>query len=240
MSYLIALLFALIPTLLGFANESRGFSVNNQRVTRVAIIDTGLDIEDIRFKDHICPEVGQDFTGGGLADVHGHGTHIAGLIQQNAGPANYCFIILKYYSETARGFVNMNHYLAALDSLYRFHPDVVNYSGGGDNSDEIERSIIANFPKTRFFVAAGNDGHDLDLHCDNFPACYADKLQNITVVGNLNGASSNFGKVVTSWFDGNNIESTVPYAISSSGLARMTGTSMSTALATGHYLHEHY
>lgn len=232
MSYLIALLFALIPALLGF-------SVNNQRVTRVAILDTGLDVDDIRFKDKLCPEVGEDFTGEGLNDIHGHGTHVAGLIKQYAGEANYCLIILKYYSEKDPSFINVNQYLQALDSLHKYKPDIVNYSGAGPIEERPERTIIATLPKVKFFVAAGNEGEDLDKRCDAFPACYADSLKNITVVGNLNGVS-NFGKVVTVWIDGNNIQSTVPYSISNNGLARMSGSSMSTAIETGRWVHEHY
>lgn len=221
-----------------FAPFFFGFTNNNKKITRVAIIDTGLNVEDPRFKDHLCPEVGEDFTGEGLTDIHGHGTHVAGLIKQYAGNVNYCLIILKYFSIKDSSSINTRQYLSALDSLNKYHPDVVNLSVTGPVSMPEERAIITNLSKTKFFVAAGNEGADLDLVCDAFPACYAKDLKNVTVVGNLNAKDSNHGSVVGLWINGTGVESTYPYTLDATGRHVLSGTSMSTAIATGKYIYE--
>lgn len=221
-----------------FAPFFFGFSHNNQQVTRVALVDTGLDVDDIRFKNHICPEVGEDFTGEGLADIHGHGTHVAGLIEQYSGDKNYCLIILKYYSERDPAFINAQQFLRALESLQTYKPDVVNISVNGPVPLSGEKAIFASLPNTKFFTSAGNDGKDLDVLCDTYPACYAKELKNITVVGNKNGRFSNYGSVVGLWIDGNSVESTYPYSLDPTGKHQLTGTSMSTAIATGQYVNK--
>lgn len=45
---------------------------------KVCIIDTGIDLTNVCFKDRIKETV--DFTGDGVQDGHGHGTHVAGII----------------------------------------------------------------------------------------------------------------------------------------------------------------
>jgi hypothetical protein len=78
----------------------------------VAVVDTGLDPE-LMNDSSICPDGHKDFTGQGLQDINGHGTHISYLIDQYAKnfillkdgdssklksiKSNYCQIILKYY-----------------------------------------------------------------------------------------------------------------------------------------------
>src|SRR5690606_17888997 len=69
----------------------------------IAVIDTGISdkLKDGKF---LCKMGHKDFTGTGLNDVHGHGTHVSGLIHQHAAKtadwnksANYCQVILKYW-----------------------------------------------------------------------------------------------------------------------------------------------
>ena len=49
----------------------------------VAVIDTGIDAQ--AFNRHVLCKTGhKDFTGTGIQDRHGHGTHISGLIDQYA------------------------------------------------------------------------------------------------------------------------------------------------------------
>ena len=91
------------------------FTLTAQAKTlRVAIVDTGLDLSDERFSEHLCPEGHKDFSASGIKDTVGHGTFIAGLIQKYAGKGNYCFLVYKYYSENAPGFVNVENEVSAL------------------------------------------------------------------------------------------------------------------------------
>jgi subtilisin family serine protease len=211
------------------------------KTLRVAIVDTGLDITDSRFEGHICPAGHKDFTGTGLQDIHSHGTFIAGLIEQNAGPGNYCFLIYKYYLESNPGSVNLDNEVLALQEAVDNGADIVNFSGGGPIFDEKEFLVIKNNPKVKFVVAAGNDGQNLDLVYNAFyPASYY--LKNEVVVGNVDilgnrVPSSNYGSKVVNTQNGDNVKSFLPpklcQDLNPNCEGYMTGTSMSTAVKTG-------
>jgi subtilisin family serine protease len=208
-----------------------------QRV-KIAIIDTGLDIQDPRFKNLICGY--RDFTNTGIQDNLGHGTHVAGLIKQYAKNKNYCFIVLKYFNNYTESSNVINNALSkTYESLYEFNPDVVNYSGGGPFL-EAESITVKDLSHTQFFVAAGNENQNIDKE-PYYPAAL--KYPNITPVGALAGflkaPYSNWGNRVV-WEQGDNILSTVPYPIDSSGYLYMSGTSQATAIRTGKYIYAHY
>lgn len=217
---------------------------SEQKQLKVAVVDTGLDLTDIRFKDVLCKEGHKDFTHTGLDDNHGHGTHIAGLIKQFAAKANYCLVILKYFDVADQDNALENE-LTAFQEAINLKVDVVNFSGGGPAYSEKEFKLILAHPEIKFIVSAGNNGKNLDLIENNYyPASHF--LPNIIVVGNLwlNGSmepSSNYGKKLV-WEIGYNVLSSLPkecflgYCKYREG--RLTGTSMSTAIHTGKYIHE--
>ncbi len=204
---------------------------------KVAVIDTGLDLTDARFEKKLCLSGHKDFTGEGIHDSHGHGTHVAGLIQAHAGNSNYCLIVVKFWGtsvSTERGNATMREAIAYAAAL---HADFVNISAGGEGSSLDELRIIANATKTRWITAAGNYARDLDAHCDYFPACY--RLPNVVIVGSrlANGRparSSNVGSVISAWELGEDVLSTAPGGF----VRRLSGTSMATAVHTGRLLHE--
>lgn len=206
------------------------------RLLKIAIVDTGLDIHDPRFSSLICGY--KDFTGEGITDTHGHGTHIAGLIKENGPVFGYCFVILKYFTLSHSVSDNMANYRAALREAIRLKVSIINFSGGGGDFDEPEFLLIKDNPQVKFFVAAGNKGVNIDYPKNYFyPASY--RLNNITVVGNVFG-KANYGSTVNVTINGNNIVSTVPYSVSSSGLGEMSGSSQSTAIYTGRYLKKRF
>lgn len=200
---------------------------------RIAIIDTGLDLEDPRFKDVLCESGHRDFTRQTLKDTHGHGTHIAGIIKDRiADKSRYCLMILKYYVDSNLGFQNLQNEIAAIKYATDNGAQVVNISGGGPFESKEELQAIKNAPGVQFIVAAGNDGVNVDGP-DNFyyPGSYG--LPNITVVGNLDCAnqrrspSSNYGRN-TVWRCGTDIQSTAPDGM----VGIMSGTSQATAVYT--------
>jgi subtilisin family serine protease len=207
------------------------------KVLKIAIVDTGLDLSDPRFDGHICPKGHKTFTSTGIADTIGHGTHIAGLIQQYAGDGPYCFLIYKYYSEYAPGHVNLQNESAAFQEAIRNGADIVNFSAGGPEFNEDEYLMIKNHPEVTFIVAAGNERSNLDLPENGyFPASYF--LKNEIVVGALDSVGnklphSNWGRLVKIKEIGQDVLSLVPYSLDSTGLARKTGTSQATAIHTG-------
>lgn len=195
---------------------------------RVGVVDTGLDLTDSRFLDHLCPVGHQDFTGMGIKDHAGHGTHVAGLIQQYAKDSDYCLVILKY---SDGGEALQSIYTKALAEAVYQHLDIVNLSLQGFTNDDKERSLICDHNNIQFVVSAGNKGWDLDkMSC--YPASYA--CGNELVVGALNYSGSNYGTIVTNWENGLNVVSTLPDGQEGT----KTGTSQATAIRTGKLIYE--
>lgn len=196
---------------------------------RVAVIDTGLDLNDPRFQSVLCPTGHIDFTGSGIKDEYGHGTHVAGIIKNFAGDAKYCMVIYKIFRDG-----KSIQSLAMLAFKYASEAGVtmINFSAGGYQYEESEKDIIKNSPRTLYIVAGGNDSVNLDTaERKYYPASYG--LPNIIPVGNLNNnydrnPSSNYGSFLQ-WEVGTNIYSTLP----NNKIGPMTGSSMSAAVRTG-------
>ena len=199
--------------------------------TRVAVLDSGLDLSDTRFKNILCHEYHYDFTKEGLFDRIGHGTHIVGLIQQYAKNSNYCLIIIKYARNTGS---NKPAYLLALKRAIELKVDIVNLSGGGVGLLKEEMNLIKNNPKIKFIVCAGNEHEDITEN-KYYPASYG--FKNIITVGSIDNIgrismTSNYGSLVDVWEVGENVISTLP----GYRMGMMSGTSMSTAIHTGKYI----
>lgn len=188
----------------------------------VAVVDTGI-------RPGIPGQCsfGIDLTNTSLKDAHGHGTNIAGLIHKYAYDADYCQIPIKFKSGFDGNYGLRNEKIAlryAIDS----NVDIINLSLGGSDPDPGEKALIEEALNKGILVvaAAGNDGHDLDIACDWFPACYDLRIY---MVGSLNRfgyalPSSNFGKVVQYWQLG--------LSQLGNGIV-MSGTSQATAIQTG-------
>jgi subtilisin family serine protease len=222
MKYFIALFFLLLSPALA----------SEHKTLKVAVVDTGLDLKDDRFQGFICPTGHKDFTGEGLKDINGHGTHVTGLIEKNAGIGNYCFLIYKYYSEKQTGHQNLINEIKAFQAAVENGADIVNFSGGGPKFNEQEYNIIKENPYVTFVVASGNEGHNLNINCDYYPACL--KLANMVIVGNCKNKdnyneSSNRGDILTTCNDGNHVLSSLPNGY----FGYMSGSSQSTAIETG-------
>lgn len=195
---------------------------------KVAVIDTGLNLKDPRFRDVLCPSDHLDFTGEGIEDYNGHGTHVAGLIKKYAKDAKYCLVILKYFPGKRGSIAPLTDIILYAQKI---HADFINISAGGNGFVEQEMNTILSANDITFIVAAGNDSHNLDESCNYFPACYL--LNNVTVVGalGLDGkrfSLSNYGSVVRGWEPGEQILSTLP-----EGEGVLSGSSMATAIHTG-------
>lgn len=225
------MLLKILPFLMLFGFGCNISNANNK--IKVAIVDTGLDFSNINISKHLCPSGHEDFTGEGIKDVNGHGTHVAGLVIQNAKNANYCLIILKFYTEKASNIANTENSYKAFEKAIKLKVNIVNFSAGGNNGTAKEANLIYHNPQTLFIVAAGNKGKELNVNdYFYFPASY--DYTNIISVGNLQdedekNPSSNYGKVVDAWEIGTNTISEGLNNVPSI----MTGTSMAAAVYTG-------
>lgn len=196
----------------------------------VAIIDTGADFDHPDLKPFFCDGGHRDFTGLGLNDTHGHGTHIAGLITKGLDPKKVCIIVLRYY--TSGGYRNFTNEVSAMIWAGKQGAALVNFSSGGfDPGTGVETETIRNLVMagTKVVVAAGNDGQDLGKKCDYFPACSL-KIEGFYVVENLNKA----GQRCPSSNHGGPVNASAPGLMQYSALpgghhGTMSGTSQATA-----------
>lgn len=208
----------------------------------VAVIDTGLKIYEKSMHVNLCKTGHKDFgnmqkfahhpksTDDIPIDSHGHGTNVTGIIQDNAGDAHYCFVILKYYDPYAKANDNLKHTINAIEHATKLGAKYINYSGGGVEFSGVEQRFVKEYLDKggTFVAAAGNEKSDLSVR-PYYPALDDPR---VISVGNRDrygriSATSNYGKLVTAWEDGE--------AVRGFGYV-MTGTSQSAAVHLGKIL----
>jgi major intracellular serine protease len=215
----------------------------NGKPTVIAVVDTGFGYKNRGGQAKLCRYGHKDFSGEGKyivtsktedmipEDVHGHGTNIVGVIEEQLqySGVNYCIVIVKFWSEKNTGSQNVQGSIRSLRFVNNIKADVINYSGGGPDFNEEEYVEVTKFldRKGVFVASAGNNGKNIDyIQNYEYPAKY-DKR--IIVVGNVDRSgkianNSNYGKSITRWEIGVNVKAY--------GLI-MSGTSQATATATG-------
>jgi len=225
----------------------------------VAVVDTGIDLNNPDFAGKIWTNPGNDTATGYPNDLHGwnfvssdnyvqddngHGTHVSALIAAQ-GNNNYGIIgvapsvqimPLKFLDQNGNGSTD-----AAVSAIYfavQHGARVINASWGGVQPDGALSDAInyANAHNVVFVTAAGNDGTSNDV-TPSYPASYSlpNELSVASVDQNGNLASfSDYGRgSVNLAAPGVDIVSEVPTSIDPSGLESLSGTSMSTAYVSG-------
>lgn len=170
------------------------------------LIDTGLNITE-KNVDYLCQKDHFDLTGTGLADRYGHGTMMFNLIVKNIDHSKNCITIIKW-CDKCLAYVdhNLKEKLVKASEIARdLKPKFVNmsYVGSLYSNEEKNNIQIAIDSGTMFSVAAGNEGKELNIGCDNYPACYFVNPQ-FHVLGALfapemRAPYSNYGNQVTHW-----------------------------------------
>lgn len=221
-----------------------------KKTTVIAVIDTGFDgaavwTGGLQGTPKLCQFGHKDFTGGKTVqstyaqdpvpvDNHGHGTHIAGLVDKYAKLTNqsYCLVILKYYDPSANERENLIHTVEAIDYARKIKADFINYSGGGIQASTAETEAVKAYLDAggTFVAAAGNERSNL-AERPFYPAQDDDRVIAVGNGKNENNRAptSNHGKRVNRWEQGNEVFSTLP----GGQYGFMTGTSQAAAIATG-------
>lgn len=177
-----------------------------------------------------------------LSDVHGHGSHIAGIIGAEGGTGKgmkgvspkVSMMILKYYDPAGNDMNNLVNTVKAIDYAVQMNCNIINYSGGGVAPSPEERAAIerANKKGILFVAAAGNERSNSDVR-KYYPADYGlPNILSVTAIDRFQNVlpSSNYGEqTVDIAAPGNDIISTLP----GGQYGYMTGTSQATAFATG-------
>lgn len=202
--------------------------------TKVAILDTGIDTDHQDFTGAIAAT--EDFTGNGIEDESGHGTHCAGIV--GARWNNVGFVGVAPKSELLIGKVLANDGRGAFawisEGIYwatENKANVISMSLGGSTSHpELYKAIqYALFHGVFVICAAGNEG-SLFTNSIGYPGRYGGV---ITVAshdrnGNPSGFSSRGGEVDV-MAPGSDIWSTYK----NGGYAELSGTSMATPFVAG-------
>lgn len=154
--------------------------------TKVAVIDTGYSgfFATKRTKKTMCKKGHYDFTFKEPKmgyDVIGHGTFVTNLIVENAKRDDICILMYKvsaYSREETR-----DHIQRALIYAYKKGARVVNISMGDRTFNYNESKIfkMAARKGMKIFVAAGNEGKNMNDMCNIYPGCYT--APNIFTVG---------------------------------------------------------
>lgn len=177
-----------------------------------------------------------------VSDLHGHGTHIAGIIKKEfqkhsanfTSEASARLMILKYYDPQASDTKNIQNTVKALNYAVKMQAHIINYSGGGGSQYASEYQAIeeAGQKNTLLVAAAGNNNSNSDNQ-KYYPANYA--LDNIISVA----AADNYGELESfSNYGSNSVDIAAPGKLVYSTLPKntyglMSGTSQATAYVTG-------
>jgi subtilisin family serine protease len=182
-------------------------STPSANATLVAILDTGIDYDHPNFDDFIAlnnDDLGNDIDDDGncqnddpvgwnfvnnnnnVFDNHGHGTHVAGIIQNNLTAYNFNSCDIKIVPYKTHNYQGIGDLFAVTCATYQALEDevsVINDSWGfyGDSSIILSNAIdtVRNYD-ILVITASGNDTLDL-VDYQQYPACYFN--ENIITVG---------------------------------------------------------
>lgn len=207
----------------------------NAKQLKVMVIDTGYDFKSKWAfysgpKAKLCNNGHKDFTGAGLIDNDGHGTHIANLIGRIADDSNYCIMIAKFYD--AKNIFSANNTVKAFKYAIEQNVDIINYSAGGSQPIQEECDVVKKALNRGIIIvaAAGNNSSNLVTE-KFFPAMCDDrvlKISNVDSAKRTIASTSNYSDETIS-VRGTNVISLTP----NDSIAQKSGTSQAAAIYTG-------
>lgn len=201
---------------------------------KVAVLDTGIDTDHPDLAEAVTDH--KDFTGDGIEDANGHGSHCAGIIGARlnnvgfVGVAPQCKLLIgKVLNNSGSG--SYEWIAAGIDWAVAQGADIISMSLGGPSTEPgLHRSIHSALAEGRSIIcAAGNQG-SFGVNTIGYPGRYGSV---ITIAahdpqGNPAGFSSRGGEI-DFMAPGTQIWSTYK----NGGYAELSGTSMATPFVAG-------
>lgn len=191
----------------------------------VAIIDTGIDVGHPWFRGRLLEGAVFHDEPGGIEDLNGHGTHVAGIVALTYPSAR----LLPIRALDRYGSGNDLHLAEAVTWAVDHGASVINMSLGAPWALGPWFEAALNYADERgvlVVAAAGNDGPNSPPH---YPAAYPPVLAVTAVDANFVEASfTQRGEYIDVAAIGVNVSSALP-----GGRGRMSGTSMATPRASG-------
>ena len=227
--------------------------------TIVAVLDTGIDLNNPDFVGRIWTNPVNDAAAGYPNDIHGwnfinnspnvqdndgHGTHVSAVIAANGNNASGVIGVDPSATIMPLKFLDANGDGSTADAISAVYfavnhgARVINASWGGlDYSAALVDALAyANAHNVVFVTAAGNEGTNNDI-VPSYPANFRQpnelSVASVDRFGNLPSFSNYGAGTVDLAAPGVDIISDVPISISRDGLQNLSGTSMSTAYVSG-------
>lgn len=192
----------------------------------------GIDDDKNGFVDDVN---GWNFAGenSDIADDHGHGSHVSGIITEGGQLRSVRIMTIKYFDNKFPRANALEASIRGIRYAIQMGAQIINYSGGGPVASERERAVLEEAREHGVLVvaAAGNERTNADVR-PFYPASYG--LENIISVAAVDGflrpaSFSNWGvNSVDISAPGEKITSTR----TGGGRIAMTGTSQATAFVT--------
>ena len=206
---------------------------------KIAVLDTGCDINHICLKDRIIDYKNFTFEGdkNDVTDKRGHGTHVAGIIAGNrikqgvTGVAPDCELIICKVISSHGGFDE--DIIEALEYAIEQKVDIINMSIGGAGIHKTMQDLIKKATELGISVvcAGGNYG---DGRADTNELIYPGAFEEVIEVGAVDSNNmickfSNSNDMIDVCSYGKGITSTFP----NNRYAKLDGTSQATPHVSG-------
>ena len=196
----------------------------------IAVLDTGIDYNHQDLANLVDRNASRDFTGEGLGDDQGHGTHVAGTVASynNVSGVMQEATLIDVKVLGARGGGSLNDIQRGILYAADVGADVMNMSlGGGGYSQAMADAVeTAHTGGTVVVAASGNDGRG----SVSYPSGYEHAISVGSVDRNRNRSRfSNYGSGLDIVAPGEDIYSTYP----NNSYRSLAGTSMASPHVAG-------